>query len=320
MPVLDLPLEQLKTYEGISPRPQDHEAYWERGLSEMRSLDPRIELVPAEFQTQFAECFSLFFTGVGGARIHAKYLRPRVPDGHKHPAVLQFHGYTGNSGDWTDKLQFVALGYSVFSMDCRGQGGQSEDLGGTRGNTLHGHIIRGLEDGPEGLLFRKVFLDTAQLASIALQMPEVDPERVSVTGYSQGGGLSLVCASLEPRIYRLAPVYPFLCDFRRVWEMDLAKEAYQDLRDYFRIFDPTHQREQQVFHTLGYIDVQHLVNRIRGEVLLTTCLMDPICPPSTQFAAYNKIRSPKNMVLYPDYGHEALPGCNDAIFSFLTRP
>lgn len=320
MPVLDLPLDQLKTYSGISPKPRDHEAYWERALSEMRSLDPRLELVPADFQTPFAECFSLFFTGVGGARIHAKYLRPRVAEQKRHPAVLQFHGYTGNSGDWTDKLPFVALGYSVFAMDCRGQGGLSEDRGGTKGNTLHGHIIRGLEEGPERLLFRQVFLDTALLASIALKMPEVDPERVSATGYSQGGALSLVCASLEPRIFRVAPVYPFLCDFRRVWEMDLAKDAYQDLRDYFRIFDPTHQREREVFDTLGYIDVQHLVDRIRGEVLLTTCLMDPICPPSTQFAAYNKIRSPKEMILYPDYGHEFLPGCSDTIYRFLTRP
>ena len=36
-------------------------------------------------------------------------------------------------------------------------------------------------------------------------------------------------------------------------------------------------------------------------------LMDTICAPSTQFAAYNKIASPKDMVIYPDFGHETLP-------------
>jgi len=45
--------------------------------------------------------------------------------------------------------------------------------------------------------------------------------------------------------------------------------------------------------------------------------MDTICPPSTQFAAYNKITSPKDMVIYPDYGHEALPDIADRIFTFL---
>jgi cephalosporin-C deacetylase len=45
--------------------------------------------------------------------------------------------------------------------------------------------------------------------------------------------------------------------------------------------------------------------------------MDTICPPSTQFAVYNKIVSPKEMVIYPDFEHEALPGHNDRIFQFM---
>ena len=47
-------------------------------------------------------------------------------------------------------------------------------------------------------------------------------------------------------------------------------------------------------------------------------LMDTICPPSTQFAAYNKIRSEKRLLVYPDYGHEGLPGANDRIFDFMA--
>ena len=45
--------------------------------------------------------------------------------------------------------------------------------------------------------------------------------------------------------------------------------------------------------------------------------MDTICPPSTQFAAYNKIRSKKSMVMYPDYVHEHLPDASDLIFNFM---
>jgi len=60
-------------------------------------------------------------------------------------------------------------------MDCRGQGGESEDSGSVKGNTQQGHIIRGLDDHPDNLLFRHIYLDTAQLAGIALGLPEVDP-------------------------------------------------------------------------------------------------------------------------------------------------
>ena len=316
----DFPLEQLKTYQGINPRPANFDAFWDRGLAAMRALDAQVTLTPAEFQTPFAECLDLYFSGVGGARVHAKLLRPRRAAA-PHPAVLMFHGYTGDAGDWADKLGYVGQGFTVAALDCRGQGGLSEDSGGVTGNTQHGHIIRGLDDAlagsPEKLLYHQIFLDTAQLAKIVMEMPEVDEKRVGAMGGSQGGALTVACAALEPRIQRAAPVFPFLSDYKRVWEMDLAENAYAELKEYFRHFDPRHEREDAIFEKLGYIDIQNLAPRICAEICWPIGLMDTICPPSTQFAAYNKITSPKNMVIYPDFGHEGLPGVNDIIFPFM---
>ena len=103
MPLIDMPLEELRRYEGRNPCPADMDAFWVAGIAEMQAVDPQVELVPSEFSTSFAECFDLWFTGVRGARIHAKFLRPKKRTG-KAPAILQFHGYTGNCGNWTEKL------------------------------------------------------------------------------------------------------------------------------------------------------------------------------------------------------------------------
>ncbi len=317
MPLIDLPLAKLKKYKGRNPRPADFDRYWDRALAEMRATDPQIKLVRSAFQAPFAECFDLYFTGVRGARIHAKYLRPKKNPA-PHPAVVMFHGYSGSAGEWADKLGYVGLGFSVAALDCRGQGGSSVDSGGVKGNTLRGHIIRGLADAPDQLLFRQIFLDTAQLAGIVIARPEVDPKRVGVMGGSQGGGLTLACAALEPRVRRAAPLFPFLCDYRRVWEMDLASGAYEELRTYFRLFDPRHEREDEIFTRLGYIDVQFLAPRIRARTLMAVGLMDTICPPSTQFAAFNKIKAPKDLVIYPDFGHEGLPDIQDMSFQFMA--
>ena len=316
MPLIDMSLEELKKYNGSSPCPSDIDEYWERAIAEMKATDSKVELIPAEFQVPFAECFDLFFTGVKGARVHAKYLRPKQIE-EKHPAILQFHGYSGNCGDWNDKLNYVALGYSVAALDCRGQGGKSEDVGGVKGNTFNGHIIRGLDQSADDLLFRQIFLDTAQLARIVMDMPEVDETRVGAMGGSQGGALTLACAALEPGVKKLAPVYPFLCDYKRVWDMDLAKEAYAELKNYFRQFDPRHEREEEIFRKLGYIDLQNLVKRIQGEVFMNVGLMDSVCPPSTQFAAYNKINAKKTMDIYPDFGHENIPQMMDRVYAFM---
>jgi cephalosporin-C deacetylase len=47
-------------------------------------------------------------------------------------------------------------------------------------------------------------------------------------------------------------------------------------------------------------------------------LQDPICPPSTQFAVVNAIRSKKSRLIYQDFSHEPLPGLSDQTFPFLT--
>jgi cephalosporin-C deacetylase len=316
MPLFEMPLEQLRTYQGRNPRPSDFDAYWQRALEDLADTPPEVELHAHPSPARFADCYDLWFTGAGGARIHAQYLKPK--SGDSQPALLLFHGYSGNASDWFDKLAWTAQGFAVAALDVRGQGGQSDDVGGVTGTTLRGHIIRGLSDHPDKLLFRQIFLDTVRLAQVVMELPGIDASRVAAAGGSQGGGLTLACAALEPRIWRAAPVFPFLSDYRRVWEMDLARDAYEELTYYFMRFDPTHKQEDEIFTRLGYIDVQHLAPRIKARVQMTTSLMDTICPPSTQFAAYNKITSEKEMILYPDFGHDDLPGQHDRLFEFLS--
>jgi len=65
--LFDMPLDQLKKYEGRNPKPKDFDAFWDKSLAEMRKINPKVELKPADFQTSYAECLDMYFTGVGGA-------------------------------------------------------------------------------------------------------------------------------------------------------------------------------------------------------------------------------------------------------------
>jgi cephalosporin-C deacetylase len=321
MPQVDLPLEELWTYSGTNPKPDDFDRYWSEALAELDAVDPQPDRRPADFSVPFARCEEWYFTGTRGARIHAKCVLPRAQAGGsgRHPALLRFHGYSMSAGDWVELLPYAAAGFVVCALDVRGQGGKSTDPGGVVGNTLHGHIIRGLEGAPEDLLFRHIYLDTVAAARLVMALPEVDTARIGVTGGSQGGGLSLACAALEPRIARVAAIYPFLCDYQRVWDLDLGQAAYEELREYFRRFDPRHENASHTFTRLGYVDVQHLAPRITGRTMVVTGLMDEVCPPSTQFAAFNKIKAEKQMIIYPDFSHENLPDVGDRVFQFMLE-
>jgi len=318
MPIVDMSLEKLKAYQGCNPRPADFDEFWERSLAELRSIDPNATFTPYPFKSKIADCFELRFTSTKGARIYAKFARPKNVKG-KMPALLYFHGLSGSSSAFNSIIAHASQGYCVAALDCRGQGGLSEDVGGVKGTTYTTPFTRGLDDKPENLLGRDLFLDTVMLARVVMGLDFVDPTRVATYGGSQGGALSIACAALVPEVKLCVTRFPYMSDYRRVWNMDLDKNAYEGLRYYFRKFDPTHAREDEIFEKLGYIDIQFLAPRIKAKLLMFTGLMDTTCPPSTQFAAYNKMTCEKEMVIYPDYGHETPIHGEEYAFNFLAE-
>ena len=286
----------------------------------MRALDAQVELVPAEFQVPFAECFHMYFTGVGGARVHAKLVRPKNAK-TPHPAVLMFHGYTGDSGDLSDKLAYVAPGYTVAALDCRGQGGLSEDPGGV----ARQHPARAHHPRPGRCPQR-----SARETTLPPDLPRHRPD-----GQDRDGNAR--CRSAPGGRHRRQPGRRADCGLHRPGAADQTGRAGLPLPErlqarlgdgpgqgcVFRIerilppLRPRHEKEDAIFEKLGYIDIQFLAPRIRAEVLWAIGLMDTICPPSSQFAAYNKITCQKALLIYPDFGHEGLPELNDKIYNFM---
>ena len=50
----DLPLESLRTYQGINPCPDDFDDFWQAALKEMWTVDPELEFKPAQFECSFS--------------------------------------------------------------------------------------------------------------------------------------------------------------------------------------------------------------------------------------------------------------------------
>ncbi|MBQ9990051.1 MAG: alpha/beta fold hydrolase [Lachnospiraceae bacterium] len=317
MPTMDMPLEQLKQYRGSTPCPEDFWEFWEKKVQEVWELPLEYELFPAEIphakETAF---YDLWIRGVRGARIHAKYVKPLTEQ--KVPVILQFHGYPGSSRGWFEQTAFAGMGRAVIAMDCPGQGGSSEDKGGRPGATAADHIIMGLAGEPEQLYYAEVFMNTCLMVRLALTLEGLDSDRIYVNGASQGAALALVCTALnQPYIKRVAALYPFLSDYRRVWEMDRDIIVYNGLAYHTRWFDPMGEKLEETFTRLGYIDVQNFTERITCPVLCGTGLMDDVCPPSTQFAVFSGIKGPKKHLIFPEYAHEEIPAFDDKLISFF---
>ncbi|MDU4473466.1 MAG: acetylxylan esterase, partial [Clostridium perfringens] len=152
MAILDMSLEKLYEYRGISPLPEDFDEFWNSQLRELANLDIKLELKKADFESPIAECYDLYFNGIDGTRIYAKFMKPKEVKG-KMPALLEFHGYEERSNDWSNNLHYVASGICVAVMECRGQDYLKEDSCKFKSFKSKGHIVRGLVEGREKLLF-----------------------------------------------------------------------------------------------------------------------------------------------------------------------
>ena len=71
---------------------------------------------------------------------------------------------------------------------------------------------------------------------------------------------------------------------------------------------------EQVFRTLSYFDGVNFAPRVRAHTLFSVGMMDTICPPSTVYAAYNRLKTKKLIKIYDYNNHEG-----GAQFQFLER-
>lgn len=312
-------LAELEACRGINPIPADFDEFWAARIAEADAVPLDYEILPSDQIPELRSCtyYDLYFTGMEGARVYAKYAVPKVPGGGPVPLVLQFHGYPGCTRSWAEQSSWPGIGCAILSMDNPGQGGRSEDVGGFKGTTVSGHLITGVDGGPKNLYYVRLYQDQHILCRIVRELEGIDLSRVYVNGSSQGGGMGIACCALNPDLVNRASIlYPFLSDFREVWELGADEIAYDGIRYYSRWFDADGERADEWFGTLGYVDSLSFAHLVRCPVLFGTGLSDVVCPPETQFAVYNALTCPKKHLLYPDFGHEEIQAFDDQIILF----
>jgi cephalosporin-C deacetylase len=295
MPWFDLPLEQLREYRTETAEPPNLDLWWQQRLDEARAAarEPVLTRYEADLYAP-VEVYDAEFSGAGGDRIRAWYLRPAGAHGQT-PVVVKFIGYGGGRGVPTEHALLPALGYSVFVMDTRGQGGRWT-IGAT-GPENSQVMTRGI-GRPEDYYFTRLFTDAAMAVETASML--AGAPRVAVSGHSQGGGLALAAAALAPQVVAVCHAdAPFLCDIQR--GITLAPEApYTEVPEFLA----NHlELIPAALNTLRYVDCALLARRITARCLLSVGLMDTICPPSTVFAAYNEIISGKEISVHPFSDH-----------------
>ena len=98
-------------YRGLTPVPEDFDGFWRARMAEADAVDLDYEIMPSEISPfSTVDYLDLWFTGMGGARLYAKFVKPRSSE--PLPLVLQFHGYPGATRSWFEQSSFAGMGCS----------------------------------------------------------------------------------------------------------------------------------------------------------------------------------------------------------------
>lgn len=298
----DMPVEQARRHTTSVEPPPDLWQFWDETVaaSRAKAVTPSLEQV----QTGLTRVVTrdVRFSGFDGERI-AAWLH--VPQGVSDPpVVVRFWGYGRGRGLAHEVPLWTNAGFAVLAVDMRGQGGQygagdTPDPHGS-GPSHPGFLTKGIAE-PSSYYYRRLMTDAALAVDAVHHLPGIDPGAVVAVGGSQGAGIAIAAAALNPhKVTGVMADVVFLSDVPRALQIT-GTDPYGELS---RFLKSQHGMAQQAMATLSYFDVAVLAGRATAPAIFSVGMMDPICPPSTVYAAFNAYAGPKEIHEYPYSGHE----------------
>lgn len=227
-------------------------------------------------------------------------------DEAKRPLLLHLPGY---GAPFVLHPSFVYAGYNVLHIDPQGHyTPEGKTLGeGETPSTLPDTIASGAKEGYSEWLAQVI----AAIREVK-KFNEVDENKVAVMGSSQGGGCSLLLASILSEVSPLRAVAadtPYLSGFREAVYCDTEYEGgYEKVREYMRkAARESEEKVRMAWRALGLIDTHNHSHRLDLPILFTAGGQDKTTPPFTIRPLLDKLGGSKSFTCLSHVGHWTSP-------------
>jgi len=289
--------ERIKTAATL---PDDFDEFWAEGRARVDAIPMDLKLEPLpEYTDEHQESFKISMANIDNTRIYG-YLS--VPKGQEppYPAFVMVPGASVGVPNRATTEQAaagaLALHMGVHTHDL---GLPNEEYQKLWEGPLRDYQLLGAPDREE-YFFRRAILGIDRAVRYLISRPDWDHKRMMYFGSSQGGGMGLILAGLNPEISHVALNVPALCDHngnrlgRTPGWPQLVLHAPEGERDNYG-------------NMAEYFDAVNFARRIRCPVIMSVGFMDRTCPPSSVYSAYNVLQGPKRIFHGPRSGHRFPP-------------
>lgn len=229
----------------------------------------------------FQVVFSSFDEGQGPIRIHGFVALPADKPARSLPAVIFGHGAGGEGEESVARGLAVTLSAAVISFSGPGQG-RSSGRPSTSQNWMRTNPIQ------QSWLYLYAYSAMRAVTYMAT-LPEVDPERIALTGVSAGGLMTWIANGVDDRLAAACPIMA-TGDFRR----SFASGSW--LRDFPVGIAGMNEDSPQVQAFIKYLDPLHYAHRQYAPVMLINGAQDEFFPIDTTLSTFEALEAPEKRI------------------------
>ena len=284
----------------IRPAPdvEDFDAFWDaerRKLARIPVQVLRMEKVPLDDPAYegIVDCYDVQVRCTDGEPVSGFLALPCGAAPGTLPAYVFFHGAGVRPA--FQPLPWAAHGMIAFNVNAHGlPNRESEEFYKEASRRLENYPAR-LYRTPEESLFVRMTLRVIRALEYIKTRPEYDGKTLIVHGGSQGGYQTLAAAGLDPDVSLIIPNAPAMCNLAGAlegrtpsWPFTVRLES-EELRNNRNAL---------------YCDGVAFARRAKAQALFTVGFSDQAAVPSSVYAAYNVYAGEKQIMDFPDLGHE----------------
>src|SRR3972149_7192955 len=280
--------------------PLELKSFWSARLSELKAVDGEFEIeMRGTVKKGDVVGRNVWFKGYDNIELHGYFAQPvGVSPNQKLPAVLLLHGYSDyGRPSWAER--YARMGFIALAIDVRGHGKSRQDYN----PGFPGLIVDNITDSKKYSLVG-VILDAVRGIDFLETLPEVDVNRIYLSGSSMGGGSAMIVSAIDDRIRAVAAGVPFLNNIQESLKTSDGG-PYVEVKRYLK----EHPGDaEKAWSVLKFVDAYNYAPYMNKPVIVGIGLVDSICPPEGIRSTFEKIpHQPKKEIykvdLIPSGGH-----------------
>ncbi len=299
--------------ETITPTiklPNDFNQFWQTAKESLAKIpvDAKVELIK-EYSTDAVNVYQVSLQNINKSRVYGMLSVPKKQG--KYPVVLKVPG--AGIRPYKGDVALAERGVITFEIGIHGIPVNLEPqvyVNLTNG-ALNGYPALNLDD-KDAFYYKRVYLGCVRALDFLAAHEGYDGRNMLVYGGSQGGALSIVTAALDQRVKYLGVYYPALCDVTGYLNNRAGGWPH-----YFNTASQQKNNTPKKLETVAYYDVVNFAKQLKVPGFYSWGFNDETCPPTSMYAAYNSIPSPKELAIYKETGHNTVPAQRDKMIEWL---